>query len=347
MTRVFLLRPVLLGLAAWLTCVPASLPAEPAEPAPPEAEKLAEGSDLLEQENYREALRAFREADKLAGGTCAECVLGQAQAFNSLGAYRDAIKQAEAALRLTANPAHLYQAHNEHGIALVAQARDDPGKLAAAAAAFRKALELSGGKSNVSRFNLGFTLLRLSRDAEGVALLKEYLELEPQGASAEQAAELIANPVRARKRLMPDLDLVTLGGEYLTSEELRGKVVLFDFWGTWCAPCVAAIPDLRALSRRLSKDPFVLLSVSNDNDEATLRKFIAEHKMTWPQVWDEKHEVIRKCDIRSYPTYVLVSHEGEIVFVTRGWGPGVEQELNRKVLSAVQAARRSEKRSGG
>ena len=54
---------------------------------------------------------------------------------------------------------------------------------------------------------------------------------------------------------------------------LKGKVVLLDFWGTWCPPCVAAVPTLRNWSRRMENSPFVLVSISTDSDEPALRQF--------------------------------------------------------------------------
>jgi peroxiredoxin/Tfp pilus assembly protein PilF len=320
---------------------PSQADQEAAAPLPAHARKLAEGQELLAAEKYYDAVRVLREADRLANGSCLECHLDLAAAFNKLGAYRDALKHAEAALPLASDNSRLIEAYNEQGMALIALAGEDPKQLAEAEKAFRQVLERTGGQSNAARFNLGYTLLRMARDAEGVAILKEYLEKDAQAPSAEAARDLIKNPLRARKRLMPDFELVTLDGTFITSDDLRGKVVLLDFWGTWCAPCVAAVPTLRNWSRRMEKSPFVLLSVSTDSDEPVLREFVAKHKMQWPQVWDKRHEFARKCEVESYPTYLLVSHEGEILYRTRGWGPHVEQELNAKIFSALQAAKKS------
>lgn len=272
-----------LGLVlSFLFLSPLAAPAAPAEPPPVWAEKLEEGEDRIEEKKYYEAVKALREADKLAKGSCLECHMGLAKAFNKLGAWRDALKHTEAALAMTADRGLLATLYNEQGLALVAMAGDDPKELAGAEKAFRQVLELTGGSANAARFNLGYTLLKLSRDAEGVALLQDYLEKEPQAARAEEARDLVANPLRARKRLIPDFELVTLEGTFLTAEDLRGKVVLLDFWGTWCAPCVAAVPTLRNWSRRMEKKPFVLVSIATDPDETVLRDFIAKNQMRWP-----------------------------------------------------------------
>ena len=326
-------------IAAFAMSAGSMSPAGAADP-PPHAAKLAEGKDFLEEGKHKEAVKALREADKLANGACVECDLGLAMAFNKLGAHKDALKHIDELLKATTDKSHLLQAYDQQGHAYTALAAGDPKQLEQAEKAFRKVLELSDGKINAARLNLGFTLLRLSRDAEGIPLLKEYLEKDPHAPSAEAARELIENPVRARKRLLPDVDFVTLAGEYLTSEELRGKVLLVDFWGTWCAPCRAAVPGLRAMSRRMEKDPFVLVSVSNDMDEGELRKFIAENKMSWPQVWDKDRELTRKLAVTRFPTYLLVSHDGEVVYSASGWGEQIERELNARLGAALRAARK-------
>lgn len=326
---------VLLGLLG-LPAVGQDPPSSPAW-----QETLDEGRELLEEGKGSEAIKAFKKADKMSGGTCVECQLGLAAAFNQLGAHNDALKNTQSVIKLTNDTASLIRAHHHQGLALFALAGDDMDKLKQAEAAFRRTLELSQGKANTARFNLGMALLRQSRDAEGVALLKEYLEKEPESKDAEYAKSLIENPVRARKNLIPDFEAVTLAGDYLTSEDLAGKVVLLDFWFTSCPPCVKAVPGLRRISRKWADDPFVLVSVSTDQDQATLREFIAKNGMEWPQVWDKDHELVRKLRVESYPTYLLVNHDGEIVYSTRGWSERIDMELAQKVAGAVKAAKKS------
>jgi thiol-disulfide isomerase/thioredoxin len=333
-------------LAIVLVALPGrlTLADDPLKPAPPaQAEELAHAQDRLLQKDYKEAVKAFRKADKLAHGNCAECQLGLARAFNRLGAYKDAEKSAAEALRLAGSDLSLaILATSEQGFAVYSGAKNDA-DLERSAQIFRQVLERSGGKVNVARFNLGSVLLRLHRDGEGVALLEEYLKQEPTGAFAETARSLVQNPERARKRLIPDFAVVTLDGQYLTAEQLKGKVVLIDFWGTWCGPCRAAVPALRDLAHQWAKDPFVLVSVSTDTNEDALKQFVAKNEMSWPQVWDENQDFVRKNSIEHYPTYWVVSAEGEIVFVRSGWGEDSERELSRQISMALRAARKAKK----
>ncbi len=333
----------LVGLAVGLLALlsPPLLAAPPQTPVP--TDKLLEGRGLYDAGKYKEAVRSFKEADKLANGSCAECRLWLAKAFDKLGAYKEALKNIDSVSGVTTNKTILIGASNERGVALVGLAANDPKQLEAAAKAFRQALEMSDGAINSIRFSLGVTLLQMSRDEEGVAILKEYLAKGPGAADAEIARKLIANPVRARKRLVPDFELTTLAGDYLTAEDLRGKVLLLDFWGTWCPPCVASVPSLRALSHRLKDDPFRLVSISTDAEEKTLREFVAKNQMDWPQVWDQRQAFTQQCGVNSFPTYVLVSPEGEILHVASGWGFDTERDLNSRIHAALRALHKSAK----
>jgi thioredoxin-like negative regulator of GroEL len=329
----------LAGLAAGVLALLSSPLLADSPPGP--TDKLVEGRGLYDAGKYKEAVRSFKEADKLANGSCAECRLWLAKAFDKLGAYKEALKNVDSVSGMTTNKTILIGASNERGIAFVGLAANDPKQLEPAEKAFRQALEMSDGTINSIRFSLGVTLLQMSRDEEGVAILKEYLAKGPGAVDAEFARQLIANPVRARKRMVPDFELTTLTGDYLTAEDLRGKVLLLDFWATWCPPCVAAVPSLRSMSHRLKDDPFRLVSISVDSDEKTLRDFIAKNQMDWSQVWDDRQAFTRQCKIRGYPTYVLVSPEGEILYVVSGWGQGTERELNSRVYAAVRAVQKS------
>jgi peroxiredoxin len=335
----------LAGLVAGLLVLLSSpLLADPPQ-APIPTDKLQEGRGQYDAGKYKEAVRTFKEADKLTNGSCAECRLWLAKALDKVGAYKDGLKNVDAILGMTTNPTILVGAYNERGVILVGLAANNPKQLKPAEEAFRKALELSEGKVNAIRFSLGVTLLQMSRDDEGVAMLKEYLAKGPGAADAEVARKLVANPLQARKKIV-HFELTTLTGEHLTAEDLRGKVLLLDFWGTWCPPCVASVPSLRSLSHRLKDDPFRLISISTDQDEKALWEFIAKKQMDWPQVWDQGQAFTRQCGIHSFPTYVLVSPEGEILHVGSGWGEGTEREITSRIRAALRDLQRSAKPAG-
>jgi len=198
------------------------------------AEKsLIEGEELLEESDFRAAVKAFKKAEKLAARPIFRCSFGMALAFNQLGAHKEALRQAGTAIDLAPTDFDRARAYNQRGRALLeGQRNNDSDQLEQAAQAFRQTLELDRG-SPVVHFNLGLALLKLARDTEGVAELETFLTQQATGREAKLAQTLIDNPRRARVALVPDFESATLEGDYLTAEELLGKVVLIDFWGTW------------------------------------------------------------------------------------------------------------------
>ena len=87
----------------------------------------------------------------------------------------------------------------------------------------------------------------------------------------------------ARLQLAPNFRVTTLDGKTITLESLTGKVVLIDFWATWCPPCRRALPHLQKMVKEFAGQPFVLLSVSLDPDEGKWKSYTAQNHMTWPQ----------------------------------------------------------------
>ncbi|MES1244811.1 MAG: TlpA disulfide reductase family protein [Acidobacteriota bacterium] len=140
---------------------------------------------------------------------------------------------------------------------------------------------------------------------------------------------------------LPDFDLKTLEGDRLMSRDLRGKVLLLDFWGTWCPPCVSAVPSLRDLSHDMKGEPFVLVSIAVEEDDGPVRKFVQKNQMDWPQVWDRNASFARQSGISRFPTYVLVGHDGTVLSTVVGTSRGVEKSLRAQVEMAVEAARKA------
>lgn len=314
--------------------------AAPAAAVPPEVEALLlAGDKAAAGHDYLAAIQLYKKATKTSGYRCASCQISLAKAYSARGELKDAAKSAEAALAMTEDPVLLAAAWNHLALAQFSLAGDDGPKLRLAEASFREALRLV--PTPMIRFNLGVTLLRLGRDEEGLAELRAFIDSAPQTPQAKAARDILENPRRARESMLPSLDLQTIDGRRITNADLAGKVVLFDFWGTWCAPCRASIPSLKALVERTSDQPLVVISVSNDSKEAALKAFISEHEMTWAQVWDRSGNFGDEFKIHSYPTYLLVDHEGVIVFRYSGWSEHVEESIRAYLRRALAGAKRA------
>jgi peroxiredoxin len=179
--------------------------------------------------------------------------------------------------------------------------------------------------------------MQLNRDEEGIAEIKQYLKLEPKGSYCEMGRKLVENPRRARENFAPDFSFTSAQGEYFALDDLKGKVVLLDFWGTWCPPCVASVPDLRNLYKRYANEPsFVFISISSDGDEGVWRQFTEKNKMIWPQYRDQDRRILRAFGVHAFPSYILIDHEGIVRRMQTGWqSPASLDEMVKKQVKLV------------
>ena len=103
--------------------------------------------------------------------------------------------------------------------------------------------------------------------------------------------------------------------------EYRGKVVLLDFWASWCGPCRRSLPDVKRLQAVYGSTDFVLVSVSGDEDEPAWRSFVSSNQMNWVQRLDSDGALQSKYGVRALPTYVLIGRDGAVVQTFIGEAP--------------------------
>lgn len=301
-------------------------------------ELLSDAQALLEKNESEKALKAFKTANALRNGGSPDCLLGEAGAYLQLGEYKKMIVRCDEVLAITgADVSHVALAHSLRGLALMKlSGGTDMKKLAEAESEFRKSLEERPDDNIV--YTLGVLLLKMGRDAEGIEQLEAYLDREGSGSVAERARHLIENPRRARETFAPSFSLTLSDGTSLSLDELKGKVVLLDFWGTFCAPCRSALPSLRKLSERLAGKPFTMVAVSADPDEKAWRRFIDQSNDDWPQSLDLDGKVRDAYGVSAYPTYIVIDTEGVIRARIIGWRPDVQNEVDKALEIAAKNA---------
>ena len=317
--------------------------ASPQAPSPEVAQLLAKGESALRARQYEPALDAFKQANARANKTSAVAMLGMAKAYAGLQAFKSAADILADALKHAGDqPQMAAQLHNERGLACLALAQKSTDKaLKDAEASFRAVLD-GPAPLTMARYNLGVTLLRQMRDEEGVAELQAYLGTGARTPEADLAKKLVENPRRAREPYAPEFSIATMDGELLSLADLKGRVVLLDFWGTWCAPCRAATPTLLEISRQYAKDPFTMVGISSDGqgEAQKVRDYVAEHKMNWPEVHDTARKVIRLYEVNTYPTYLVIDAEGIVRDRFLGWGGNTKLNLQRSVDRWLKEARK-------
>ncbi|WP_038168019.1 TlpA disulfide reductase family protein [Verrucomicrobium sp. BvORR106] len=134
----------------------------------------------------------------------------------------------------------------------------------------------------------------------------------------------------------PNFEVKDLEGKPLSVAGLKGKVVLIDFWATWCGPCVHEMPNVIKAYEKFHDQGLEIIGVSLDQDRAALDAFLKEHKMTWPQYFDGKgwgNEVSGKYGIQGIPATFLLNREGKIAGKDlRGeqLAAAIEKEIGKK-----------------
>lgn len=136
--------------------------------------------------------------------------------------------------------------------------------------------------------------------------------------------------------IAPDFDLPARSGAGRVSlSALRGKVVVVDFWATWCAPCRLSFPKYQALSERYG-DGVVVVGVSEDDEPDGISAFAEETGATFPLVWDEDKSVAAAYRPSSMPTSYLIDRGGLIRHVHLGFRQGDEERIASRLEELLQ-----------
>jgi peroxiredoxin len=150
-----------------------------------------------------------------------------------------------------------------------------------------------------------------------------------KGDTAETAAEPREDP-GADRRAAPDFTLADLSGNERSLSDFRGKVVLVDFWATWCRPCVIEIPHLIELYEAYKSQGFVALGVGLDK-KAKLAEFARENQMSYIVLVDEKGVTGSLYAIRGIPRTLIIDKKGRIAFDHTGFAPGMEVKMEQEI----------------
>jgi thiol-disulfide isomerase/thioredoxin len=282
-----------------------------AQPDPQLQQELQSGREALASRQWIPAIGFFAQASREANGSCEECFLGLAAAYSGNGQLQDAVDTCDRALQIATDDGSKATAHTIKGKALVELSAKNGELLAQAEAEFRAAAQIETDNP-IFHLWLGTVLLRESKNDDGIAELKKCLTLNPPASIAERANLMLADPRRAGEQLAPNFRITTAQGQGLSLKQFAGKIVVLDFWATWCSPCRESVPELRDLTKKYDPAKLALISISADDDADAWHQFITDNKMTWPQYRDADKKLVNAFTVRAYPTYLVIDGDGVI-----------------------------------
>jgi peroxiredoxin len=139
-------------------------------------------------------------------------------------------------------------------------------------------------------------------------------------------------PVKAA----PDFTLRSLSGDNVKLSELRGNVVMINFWASWCGPCRQEMPLLEQLYQRYSALGFELLGVNVEQDVDDAKRWLADRPVSFPVLLDPDNRLSKIYQVKAMPSTILVDRDGNVRHLHRGYKPGDENTYQDLVRSLIR-----------
>jgi len=134
----------------------------------------------------------------------------------------------------------------------------------------------------------------------------------------------------------PAFTLPARDGGNLSLEELKGQVVMINFWATWCGPCRQEMPLLEQIQTKYEPLGFTLVGINVEPDSAAAQQWLAKVPVTFPILFDRGNEVAESFGVEGMPSSVFIDRAGNVRYVHRGYRPGDEAKYADMIRSLVK-----------
>jgi peroxiredoxin len=145
-----------------------------------------------------------------------------------------------------------------------------------------------------------------------------------------------AIPAIAPAAAAPDFTLRTMSGPNMRLAEQRGRVVMVNFWATWCGPCRQEMPQLDRLYQKYKSSGFMLLGVNVDDDTRKAADVAGKLGVSFPVLLDTDKAVSKLYDLSTMPSTVLIDRDGKVRYVHRGYLTGYEDNYDKQIRELLK-----------
>lgn len=149
-------------------------------------------------------------------------------------------------------------------------------------------------------------------------------------------AGLLAVPVLAAvPKVAPDITLTALSGESIRITDLKGHVVLLDFWASWCIPCRRSFPEVDALHRELQPKGLTVIAVNVDEQQKNAYTFLEKFPHTMTVAFDPKGAAAQAFDLQAMPSSMILDRHGRVRFTHEGYTDKTISQFRSEVLQLI------------
>jgi thiol-disulfide isomerase/thioredoxin len=134
----------------------------------------------------------------------------------------------------------------------------------------------------------------------------------------------------------PDFSLDGLKGSKTSLSQLKGQVVMINFWATWCGPCQQEMPLLDAMYKKYRAAGFTLLGVNVDKETPAVKDLLAKKPVSFPVLLDPANQVSRAYRVNAMPSTVIVDRKGAVRYIHKGYKAGDENEYLDRIRSLIR-----------
>jgi thiol-disulfide isomerase/thioredoxin len=227
-------------------------------------------------------------------------------ALSAAGRYPEAEKEIKHALELTKKNVTIYF---DLGRVQAAEGHDDEAELT-----YAQGMTVRTRGVNPNRAELARLYEKKHGSVDG---WEKYIAALEEKERTTRRAKILATRDTAA-RIVPRFALADLDGRVVKSDSLRSQTIVVNFWGTWCGPCVAEMPELQQFYDKYKSDKSVaIFTISNDKDLAELRDWMAKRKLSIPTLFDDGY-VGKIAEVHAFPTTWFIDNSGKIQFKAVG-----------------------------
>ncbi len=146
----------------------------------------------------------------------------------------------------------------------------------------------------------------------------------------------VASLAGASTQLAQDFTLPTRGGKQVSLAQLRGQVVMINFWASWCGPCRKEMPLLEQMHQKYNRLGFTLVGVNVDENSADAEKFLSKVPVSFPVALGGQSDVQKKYGVQAMPSSFFVDRKGTVRYVHPGYRPGDEAKYQEQIRTLLK-----------